>query len=183
MKNQHYFFIAIFLIFSISLNGQNNDNKWTFGSSLAFAKYMSTPDAIAVGGEFVYQSPRFNLSKYMFYNITFDGGISTAIGDTQRYTTFDGTMRYDFGTSNNNVVPYVLLGGSFISANAFTPTLNFGAGNTFWFSQKYGFNLQFMYKYSEEKFQSQFSHVYLSAGLVYSFGSRPMSPRLWNDNH
>ncbi|MEE9406787.1 MAG: hypothetical protein V3V28_01805 [Polaribacter sp.] len=181
MKKSSLLIVLLFL--SYSLLSQNKDNKWTFGASLASAKYMTTFQAQKVGGGFVYQTPRLNLSKYLFYNITFDAAISTAIGDTQKYTTFDGAIRYDFGTSNNNVVPYLMLGGSFIKAKALTPTLNFGAGNTFWFSEKYGLNLQLMYKYSQEKFQSQFSHFYTSIGLVYSFGTRSMSPRLWNDNH
>lgn len=120
----------------------------------------------------------------MFSNITFVGAISTAIGDNQKYTTFDGLARYDFGTSQNNVVPYVFIGGSFIKAEVVTtPTANFGVGNTFWFSDKYGLNLQFMYKYSQDKFQSQKSHTMTSIGLVYSFGSRTLNPRLWSSSH
>jgi hypothetical protein len=176
------FILILILFFSHSIFSQNNENKWTFGLSLASAKYTPS-QAKVVGGEFVYQSPRVNISRYMFSNITFDAGFSTAIGDTQKYTTFDGAMRYDFGTSNNNVVPYILLSGSFINANAFTPTLNLGAGNTFWFSPKYGLNLQGMYKFSQDKFESQRSHIYISVGLVYSFGIRSLAPRLWNQSH
>jgi hypothetical protein len=177
-----YPLLIVIIFLSHSMFSQNYENKWTFGFSLAFAKY--TPkQATVVGGEFVYQSPRVNISRYMFSNITFDAGFSSAIGDTQTYNTFDATMRYDFGTSNNNIVPYLLLGGSFINANAFTPTLNTGAGNTFWVSSKLGLNLQVMYKFSQDEFESQRSHFYTSAGLVYSFGVRSLAPRLWNDNH
>jgi hypothetical protein len=176
-----YPLLIVIIFLSHSMFSQNHENKWAFGFSLAFAKY--TPkQATVVGGEFVYQSPRVNISRYMFSNITFDAGFSSAIGDTQTYNTFDATMRYDFGTSNNNVVPYLLLGGSFINANAFTPTLNTGAGNTFWFSSKLGLNLQVMYKFSQDEFESQRSHFYTSAGLVYSFGVRSLAPRIWNDN-
>jgi len=180
MKKISLFIVVLFL--SQSLLSQNNENRWVFGVSLASAKYTPT-QAKVVGGEFVYQTPRFNISRYMFSNITFDAGFSTAIGDNQKYTTFDGMMRYDFGTSNNNVVPYLLIGGSFINANAFTPTVNMGAGNTFWFSPKYGLNLQVMYKFSQDKFESQKSHLFTSVGLVYSFGNRSLSPRIWNQNH
>ncbi|WP_296635004.1 hypothetical protein [Polaribacter sp.] len=68
----------------------------------------------------------------MFKSFTADVGFSTAIFDTQKYTTFDAVLRYDFGTSMHNVVPYVVIGGSFVSALETTPTLNLGAGNTFW---------------------------------------------------
>ncbi|WP_299672366.1 hypothetical protein [uncultured Polaribacter sp.] len=147
-------------------------------SHLASAKY-SFEDAKTVEGEWVFQSPRFNISRNLFKNLTLDAGFAAALGDAQKYTTFDGAIRYDFGTSKNNVVPYVLLGGSFISAIRFTPTLNFGAGTTFWFTPKYGLNMQFMYKFSETRFESQKSHIYTSVGLVYSFGNRSLSPRLW----
>ena len=166
----------------MSLFSQSEDNKWTFGIDLALAKY-SDADRALIGGTFINQSPRFSLSKYMLSNITFVGALSTAIGDNQKYTTFDGLARYDFGTSQNNVVPYVFVGGSFIKAASLTPTANFGVGNTFWFSDKYGLNMQFMYKYSQDKFTSQKSHTMTSIGLVYSFGSRSMNPRLWSSAH
>jgi uncharacterized protein YaiE (UPF0345 family) len=176
-------FLIIFLLFSFTfqVKAQNEKQKWTAGVSLAAAKYMTDFQASALGGGFVYQTPRFNISRYLFSNITFDASISTAIFDSQTYTTFDGVARYDFGTSENNVVPYILLGGSFIKAKVLTPTVNFGVGNTFWFSQKYGFNLQVMYKYSDLQHESQFSHVYTSIGLVYSFSNRTLNPRLWED--
>ena len=166
----------------MSLFSQSEDNKWTFGIDLALAKY-SDADRALIGGTFINQSPRSSLSKYMLSNITFVGALSTAIGDNQKYTTFDGLARYDFGTSQNNVVPYVFVGGSFIKAASLTPTANFGVGNTFWFSDKYGLNMQFMYKYSQDKFTSQKSHTMTSIGLVYSFGSRSMNPRLWSSAH
>ena len=117
----------------------------------------------------------------MLSNITLDAGISVALFDSQTYTSFDGTLRYDFGASKNTVVPYILLGGSFIKAKVLTATVNIGAGNTFWLSQNYGFNLQVMYKYSEVKFESQFSHFCTSIGLVYLFSSRNLTPRICQD--
>jgi hypothetical protein len=173
---------TVFLfIFSFQVKAQSEEQKWTAGISLASAHYLTDSQANELGGGFLYQTPRFNISKYMFYNITFDAGISAAILDSQTYTSFDGTARYDFGASKNNVVPYVLLGGSFIKAKVLTPTVNIGAGNTFWFSDNYGFNLQAMCKYSETKFESQFSHFYISVGLVYSFRGRSLNPRIWQD--
>ena len=176
-------FITLLLFLTSSLISQNRENKWTIGLSLASAKYFTKTQARKVGGEFVYQSPRINISKYLFKGLTLDAGFSTAIGDSQKYTNFDGAIRYDFGKSDENVVPYIMLGGSFISALSFTPTLNLGAGSTFWVSQKIGLNLQFMYKYSQDRFTSQFSHIYTSVGVVYSFGSRSLVPRLWNSRH
>ncbi|WP_156109261.1 hypothetical protein [Polaribacter sp. Hel1_85] len=182
MKNKYNYITVVFLLMTMSIFSQNEDNKWTFGLDLASVKY-SDADGKTIGGSFINQSPRISLAKYMFYNITFVGSFSTAIGDTQKYTTFDGLVRYDFGTSQNNVVPYVFIGGSFIKAAVLTPTANFGAGNTFWFSDKYGLNLQMMYKFSEDKFSSQKPHFMTSIGLVYSFGKRSLNPRLWSSKH
>ncbi len=179
MKIKFNYFAILFLFLTTSIFSQNKNNKWTFGASLAWVSY-SEADKATVGGKFINQTPRFTLSRYMFKNITFVGSFSTAINDNQKYTTFDGEARYDFGTSQNNVVPYVFIGGSFISAKALTPTANFGVGNTFWFSEKYGLNLQLMYKFSQDKFSSQRSHIMPSIGLVYSFGARSMNPRLWS---
>lgn len=179
MKN---YFILIFIFLSFSLNSQSEDSKWTFGASLGSALY-SDIDGNSVGSIFIDQPIRFNISRYMFKNITFDAAIATSIIDNNNYTTFDGILRYDFGTSYDNVVPYLLLGGSFISAAQLTPTLNFGAGNTFWIFPNYGLNLQVMYKFSEAQFSSQYSHLYPTIGIVYSFKSRNMNRRLWHMKH
>ena len=174
--------ITVFLIiFSFQLKAQSEKQKWTAGISLASAHYLIDFQADVLGGGYIFQTPRFNISRYMFSDITFDAGISASIFDDQTYTSFDGIARYDFGTSKNNVVPYILLGGSFITAKVLTPTVNIGAGNTFWFSQNYGFNLQAMFKYSEARFESQFSHFYTSIGLVYSFRGRSLNPWVCQD--
>ena len=173
---------VIFMFITLSLLSQNEDNKWTFGLDLASVKY-SDEDGKILGGSFINQTPRISISKYMFSHITFVGAFSTSIGDNQKYTTFDGLARYDFGTSKNNVVPYIYIGGSFIKAKALTPTVNFGAGSTFWFSEKYGLNLQVMYKFSQDKFASQKSHIMPSIGLVYSFGYRYLNTRIWGNSH
>lgn len=173
--------VILLVCFTLQVKSQNEKQKWAAGISLASAQYLTAFQGNALGGKYIFQTPRFNISKYMLSNITLDAGISVALFDSQTYTTFDGTLRYDFGTSKNTVVPYILLGGSFIKAKVLTPTINIGAGNTFWLSQNYGFNLQVMYKYSEVKVESQFSHFYTSMGLVYSFSSRTLNPRLWQD--
>lgn len=179
MKKTHNYFAIVFLFLALHAVGQTKNNKWTFGMDVAWVRY-SEADKIAVGGKFINQTPRFSLAKYMFKNVVFVGSVSTAIGDNQTYTTFDGAARYDFGTSQNKVVPYALIGGSFINARVLTPTLNFGAGSTLWFSPKYGLNVQLLYKFSEERFSSQRSHIMPSIGLVYSFGARDMNPRIWS---
>tara|TARA_B100000795_G_scaffold270041_1_gene262130 strand:+ start:7443 stop:8006 length:564 start_codon:yes stop_codon:yes gene_type:complete len=171
--------IIFILFFSCSLTAQNSQNKWTFGVSLASAKFTDFQGSL-IGGSFVKQSPRINISRYFLKNLTLDAGFSTAVFETQKYTTFDGVLRYDFGTSYNNTVPYVLIGGSIVNAARPTPTLDLGVGNTFWIYPSYGINLQLIYKYSEDRFESQYSHFYPSVGLVYSLKPRNRNLRLWD---
>lgn len=178
--------IIVLLLFFISLSqvikAQNNKSKWAFGLSIGSAMY-SDEDGAKVGGAYAKQIPIISLSRYMFKNVTFDATFGYAGTDTQKYTTFDGSARYDFGASYENVVPYVFIGGSIINALRPTPTLNFGVGNTLWIHPKFGLNFQLMYKFSETRFESQFSHIYSSVGIVYSFKARNMRPRLWDIEH
>lgn len=182
MKQKRAILLVLLFISSVIIKAQNSENKWTVSLGLASAMYFDE-DGKKIGGSFVNQSPRINISKYLFKNLTADAGLSTAIFDTQKYTTLDALLRYDFGTSFDNSVPYVLIGGSIVTAAQSTPTLNFGVGNTFWIMPNYGLNFQLMYKFSESRFGSQYSHFYPSVGLVYSLNSRNMNPRLWDRKH
>ncbi|WP_439127851.1 hypothetical protein [Polaribacter sp.] len=179
MKFRFFILIAI-VAFSFQSKAQNENQKWSFGVSIAGAKYSLEAGKV-VGGQLAYQSPRLNISRYIFKGFTLDAAFATAIGDNQKYTTFDGAIRYDFGTSENNVVPYLVVGGSIISALRPTSTTNFGGGTTFWFSPKFGLNMQLLYKLSPTNYESQRSHLYASFGLVYSLGNRSLNPRLWDN--
>jgi len=177
-------FFTILLLFTFVSNSiaQHEKSEWVIGTSLAFAKFTDFQGTI-LGESIVQQSPRINVTKYLFNAFSADIGFSTAAFDTQSYSTFDGVLRYDFGTSLSNRVPYLLLGGSYVVAEETTPTLNIGAGTTFWVKPNYGINIQFMYKFSEDRFESQYSHFYPSIGFVYSFKSRNLNPRLWDRKH
>jgi hypothetical protein len=73
------------------------------------------------------------------------------------------------------------MGASYLKGKVITGNSNFGIGNTFWFSQKLGMNLQVMYKYLKYDIDTQKSHIYPSAGIVYSFSYRNLNPRLWGN--
>ena len=178
--NIKFLIILLLIAFAVQVSAQNEEQKWTAGISIAGAKY-SLDDCLVVGGQLAYQSPRLNIARYVFKGLILDVGFATSVGDKQKYTTFDGLLRYDFGASKKSMVPYVLVGGSFINAIRYTPTVNLGTGTTFWFNSKIGLNLQVIYKFSETKFQSQRSHIYASLGLVYRFGNRFLNQRLWED--
>ena len=168
--------IIFLLVFTIHVKSQNKQQKWTAGISLAGAKYTyNGPPVVEV-------SPRLNISRYIFKGLSLDIGFAKdVIGDVQAYTTFDGAFRFDFGRSNYNVVPYILIGASSLKGKVITSTINIGVGNTFWLSSKYGLNFQLIYKYSKDIIQSQRSHLYPSLGFVYSFSARNLNPRIWQD--
>ena len=124
--------IIIFLLaFTIQIKSQNKQQKWAAGISLAGAKYTyNGPPVVEV-------SPRLNISRYIFKGLSLDIGFAKdVIGDGQSYTTFDGSLRFDFGQSNYNTVPYILIGASALKGKVITGTMNLGVGNTFWFSSK-----------------------------------------------
>jgi hypothetical protein len=179
MKHKKIYLLIFFLCLGIQLNGQNFDNKWTVAFGGGAAMYTNAAGEI-VGGALTDQSFRVNFSRYFFNNFTLDAAFSLSLFDSQKYTSIDATVRYDFGTSNYNTVPYILVGTSIVDQIKSTPTLNFGFGNTFWLFQNYGLNFQLMYKYSANKYETQRSHLFPSVGFVYSFGPRNLNPRVWN---
>lgn len=182
MKLKQIAFSLLFCVFVSISSAQSADSKWVFGLHLASAIYQEA-DGKQLGGSYISQIPRGSIAMYFKKGFTLEGALGLSTIDAQKYTTFDGAIRYDFGNSVEKVVPYVLLGGSFISAKNLTPTLNFGVGNTFWIFPNYGLNIQFMYKYSQEQFQSQLSHIYPSGGIIYSPKPRNLHPRLWDRKH
>ena len=168
----------LLVLFSFSAFGQSRDNKWaiTFGAASALysvedASALRNISALEGGSRVIILFPRLSVARYMLKNVTFVGSVSVPFKDTQKYTSFDGEFRYDFGTSENKFSPYILIGGSLIDAKFLVPTLNFGAGGTLWVSERFGLHGQLAYRYNEEKFSSQRSHIFGSGGLVYLFPS------------
>ena len=168
MKRKFKILTLFFILISLNNFSQNEDYKWavSFGSG---AVLYSVENSTAVGGRFIPQFPRLSASRYMFKNVTFVGSISGTFNDRQKYTTFDGEARYDFGTSKNTINPYVVLGASLIKSKHVLPTLNFGIGGTLWISDHFGLHGQILHKYNEKRFKSQTSHTFFSAGVVYRF--------------
>ena len=184
--------IKLFLVFlgvGIQSFCQNADNKWTVSSALAAAKF-STTDAQVVGERFTFQIPQFNVSRYLYKGVTLDLGLSLGLfkqvpgffTNSLQYTSFDVGARYDFRKSNENLVPYVYAGTSFIRANSeVTPTVNIGGGATFWVLSRFGLQPQLLYKSASKTNLSMRSHVYFSMGLVYSLKPRTLVSRLWSN--
>lgn len=187
-----YFFVLIALMF-LSVQSQDVNNKWALGVGAGGLLY-SEQDLKTVGFRYSEQFPRLSIARYMFKNVTFAGQFSRSIDENKKYITFDGDIRYDFGTSENMISIYVLLGGSLIDTKYVLPFINLGAGGTLWISDKFGLNSQLSYKYNNSGFTSQASHIFASGGLVYRFNlngnkvgsvrkSKKTRTRLWEMRH
>ena len=166
----------LFLLFSLSVFGQRKDNKWT--ATLAYASaFYSLEDATelksasAIDGNSTHISifPRISIARYITKGVTLVASISTTSKNVQDYTSIDGELRYDFGTSEEKFIPYVVLGISSVEAEDRTQTYNFGAGSTLWLNENIGIQAQASYRYSGENFINQRSHIFGSAGLVFRF--------------
>ena len=181
---------AILLCSSILAKSQNHDNKWVAGISGSYVIFQDN----SLGSLYNTQAPKINIIRYLFYGFSLEGAATlSGIGDIDgllsnnfSYNSLDGYLRYDFNLSDNNLVPFIAIGASFIgapstkeNANA-TSTLNIAFGGTFWVTHHWGLNAQYTYKFSPELYTSMVSHTQLTAGLVYSFRSRILVRRLWN---
>ena len=180
----------LFFFVGLQLVAQNKENRWVVGAGIGVAKFASE-DAKFIGDQFIFQMPKLNVSRYFYNGLILDAAVSfntvneigTLYKNNVSYLSLDGAVKYDFGTSNDNLVPYMMVGGSLLKTTyKMTPTFNFGGGATFWLNSKYGLNTQLLYKSSSETFESMRSHTYFSVGIIYSLRPRIMAPRLWSHN-
>jgi hypothetical protein len=184
------FSTAILLCCFSLAKSQNYDNKWVAGVSTSYAIFQDN----SLGSRYNSQFPKINLSRYLFSGFSLDGGITlSGLGDidnlfanTFSYNSLDGYVRYDFNLSDNNLVPYMAIGASFIGGPSSRPesnstsTFNSALGATFWVTHHWGINTQLIYKVSPKEFRSMVNHTQLTAGLVYSFNPRKLVRRLWD---
>jgi len=188
-------FLGLFLISSlVCCNAQNDDNKWVLGVSGSFVSFGEEGLTSPLQERFNVQLPKINVTRYIFSGLSLDAGVTYGVlsevdgfyGNAFDYFSLDGNVRYDFNLSDENLVPYIGIGGSIVGApstiqgSKATPTINLSIGGTFWISPHWGLNAQGTYKYSSEEYASMRSHSQISAGLVYSFSPRVLVYRLWD---
>ena len=190
MFKPHKLILLCCLFFGFQTVAQNKENKWVVGASVGVTKF-STSNSKITGEQFNFQVPRVNVSRYFFDGLTVDAAfavntidnVGDIINNSIDYFSIDFGAKYDFGKSNENLVPYAIGGFSFVnSSSEMTPTLNFGGGGTFWLNSRYGVNAQLMYKYAMSKNVTMTSHSYFSVGIVYSLKLRTLAPRLWDQS-
>jgi hypothetical protein len=179
IKKRIYLF-SLSILFTTAIQSQDISNKWAINIGSGLVIYPGKYDRnMGLGFKYSEQFPRISISRYMFKNITFSGALSISPIQRKKYTTFDGEIRYDFGTSENIISIYALIGGSIIeNKKKVLPTLNFGAGGTLWISDSWGLNSQLMYKYIPEVAKNyQKPHIYAGGGIVYRFSSQTASQK------
>ena len=183
-------FTAILLCSFILAKSQNYDNKWVIGTSGSLVIF----DNNSLGESYNSQLPKINISRYLFSGFSLEGAATlSGIGDIDgllsnnfSYNSLDGYLRYDFNLSDNNLVPFIAIGTSFIGAPSSrqdsnpTSTFNTAIGGTLWVTHHWGINAQMTYKVSPQEFRSMVNHTQLTGGLVYSFRPRILVRRLWN---
>lgn len=197
MKNmKKKYILVLFLFLTIMLQGQDNNNKWAVsigGGIMNYNPKYGTPSS-AVGYRWVEMLPHFTVARYVAKNLTISGSFGIALQESSRYQigTFRDEVqvqwaaRYDFGTSENIFSPYVLFGGSLISARGNTATtLDLGIGGTLWVYRRFGLTGQAMQRINYAGLESQPSHQFVSVGIVYRFnlGGENGRRRLWNFKH
>ncbi len=177
IKFSNIFLLVLFI--SYQVNAQSKQNRWVVGAGFGVAKLLSA-DPILSGEQFNFQAPKLNATRYFFYGLSLDASVEIS----SSYLTVDGGVRYDFGTSNKNFVPYLVLGSSFVKVPETSAlTLNVGGGGTFWLSNRFGLNGQVTYKNSSSKSLLLRSHNYFSLGVIYSLEPRSFVTRLWDRNN
>lgn len=196
MNKNVFFLAAILLLSGFSVQSQNKDNKWVVGLSSVLTSYGKNGTRV-LGERYGSQLIKLNAARYIYKGISLDGSmvlspinkVSGFINNAFPYFSLDGTIRYDFNTSDENLVPYIGLGLSIVGAPNNIPgakrtgTYNFVAGGTFWFSPRLGLNAQMMYKRAPENIISMVTHTQVSAGLVFSLNRRVMNYRLWDHRY
>lgn len=183
------------LVFAITSSlAQNKQDKWVVGLSGSFISFGDDGKNGRIAERFNFQVPKINVARYLFSGLTAEAGVTIStfkeldgfFKNEFNYFSLDGSLRYDFNLSEENLVPYFAIGGSIIAppstieGSNTTATLNFSFGATYWITHRWGLNAQGTFKYSPEKFRSMRSHAQLSAGLVYSLTPRVLVYRLWD---
>lgn len=196
MNKNILFLLAALLLCNFTATSQNEDNRWVAGISTAFTSFGRQGKAV-VGERYMSQVIKLNAARYFFKGLSLDGSLVLSpinkveglIDNKFSYFSADFTLRYDFNTSDENLVPYIGGGFSYIGAPssvlgaANTISLNFVGGGTFWFSPRLGLNAQLAYKRLPENIVSMVTHTQVSFGLVYSLNRRVLNYRLWDHRY
>ncbi len=171
-------FCAFLLLFNVlSINAQDFNEKWGIGLNSASVLY-SAEDGTTVGGRYIATVPGISISRYLGNKMTISVMFSNSMNDTQQYFSSDFNLSYDIFNPDSFLRPYLLGGVGVVNLLDTGLTLNVGGGGTLWIANNIGLNAQLIYKVSTIGGELQKSHIFGSAGIVYSF-SPSRNKRLW----
>jgi len=187
------FFLVSIILFSSLSKAQSKENKWVVGISSSLVIFdKKDRDNVRDGHNF--QFPKINVARYLSSGLSLDASMTLGMFDIEPivrnpfdYFSLDGTLRYDFNSSENNFTYYVGLGGSIvfppstIQNSKSSGTLNLTFGSTLWLGNQWGLNFQSVYKRSFEPGQGMVSHIQIAMGIVYSLSPKYFKPRSWSD--
>lgn len=160
------------------LQAQSKNSDWQIGVGGAVV-FFNQSDVSFIGDKTLFQIPRLNLTMPINEKLSVDGALSFNtfndigfIKNSVSYFSADGSLRYNFNEVLQNFYPYVFAGGSLVdSERKMTPTLNIGAGGTYWLNDTIGLNTQLYYKHSFEGYESMRSHIQVTGSLVFAIGN------------
>ena len=181
-------FLSISLGVIINIQSQNN---LELGLSTSVVRF-SDKNATFIGDKHLFQVPMIH-ANYLI-NSKLSVGVELSFNslnnigimkNSVKYNSFGGSVKYSFKEVSSSLKPYLFLGGTFVkSERNRTPTLNLGAGNTYWLTDRIGVNTQLMYKFSEKRFSSMRSHFNFTLGVVYNFNFSLFNrKRIWEVKH
>lgn len=172
--------LLFFLFHSLAIqtiNSQGFDGTLGVGLNLGSALY-SEEDGKVVGGRYIATIPGVSFSKYLGDKMTISLTLSNSVRDTQNYFSTDLNLSYDIFNPEGKLRPYVLAGFGLVNLLDSGFTFNAGAGGTYWITDVIGLNAQLFYKVSIFSTEFQRSHIFGSAGLIYSI-DLGTNKRIW----
>lgn len=164
-------FLVLLCCFS-NIIAQTRNHEWQVGVGAAITKF-GNEDAFLIGDKYQFQIPRINITKPLTDNLAIDLAFSANtfdlgfIENTSSYLSVDASLRYFFDIGNV-FFPYVFAGASVADSEfKLAPTINVGAGASFWFNDVFGINAQAYYKNSLDT-DNLPSHIQVTAGMVFA---------------
>lgn len=183
MTKNKLFFLLTFLLISVSnVIAQDSATSWSIGLNSSSVLY-SEKDGPVVGGRYIAIIPGVTLSKYIGNKMTVSFGLAKSIQDAQKYVTGDANINYELFNPENKLRIYALGGISIVNLLETGITLNIGGGGTLWITDRFGLNGQLMYKLSALGGDFQRSHIFATAGIVYSLNLGGSNSRIWERKH
>ena len=158
------------LIFKELFNAKDN---WNFGTPIQATIEYRASSYGSIQASF--SMNKYNEGKKINGEIVMEGGEAT-------YFAFDINAKYSFGEKWNTVEPYLLLGGGYTNIGEYTTdlgtteekgrgTINLGLGVNYWFTGKWGINLNLLGKIGMGKYNdgiSVFNQKQYSLGILYA---------------